>query len=71
MSTLSSIATPRPVPVKPAHGKASEVLTIVEHCEDHEILAIPNRGILLASLLSSALWVVLILAAREVWLYLR
>ena len=62
---------PRSVLVEAGNGKEGEVLSFAEHCDGHESLTIPNRGIVLAALLSSILWAALILAAREVWLLLR
>jgi hypothetical protein len=43
---------------------------------DHQLkvqdtLTIPSRGIFWGTLMSSCLWAVLILAAREVWLFLH
>ena len=37
----------------------------------HDTIAIPTRGILMGTLLSSCLWAVLIVGGRALWLYLR
>ncbi len=37
----------------------------------HDSLSVPNRGMLWGGLLSGFLWVVVILLARELWLFLR
>ncbi len=37
----------------------------------HDTIAIPTRGILMGTLLSSFLWAVLIVGGRALWLYLR
>jgi hypothetical protein len=66
---ILSGATPDLVEARPAIR--AEVKSFPEHCSDHESLTIPNRGILFGSLLSGVLWAVLILVAREVWLYLH
>ena len=71
MSELINSAHPRLVLVKPWRGEKAEASSCIRQCNDHESLAIPNRGIILAALLSSALWAALILAARGAWLLLR
>jgi len=37
----------------------------------HDTIAIPTRGILMGTLLSSCLWAALIVGGRALWLYLR
>ena len=71
MSTLINTARPRLVIVKPWQGREGDASSITAHCDDHESLTIPNRGILFGSLLSGVIWAVLILVVREVWLYLH
>jgi len=71
MSRLINTARSRPVLVKPWHGDEDRASTFVSHCDDHESLTIPNRGVVFGSLLSGVIWAVLILVAREVWLFLH
>jgi hypothetical protein len=40
-------------------------------CEDYESLTVPIRGVALAVLVSSLLWVAVIFAGRALWLLLR
>jgi hypothetical protein len=39
--------------------------------DDFESLSIPNRGIVVAALVSAFLWAGIILGCRELWLLLR
>ena len=71
MSGLMNTARPRLVLVKPWHEREGDASSITAHCDDHESLTIPNRGIIFGSLLSGVIWAVLILVVREVWLYLH
>ena len=71
MSELINTASPRLVLVKPWRGNEAGPSSFTSNCDDHESLTIPNRGIVLAALLSSVLWATLILAAREAWLLLH
>jgi hypothetical protein len=71
MSRLINPARPRLVLVKPGYGREADASSFTGQCDDHESLTIPNRGIVLGSLLSGVLWAVLILAAHEVWMFLH
>jgi hypothetical protein len=71
MSSPITIAGPRPILVKVWYGKVAEVSSFAEQRDAHESMSVPNRGIVLAMLLSSVLWAALILAGREVWLLLH
>ena len=71
MARLITMACSRPVPVEAGIGKGVQVLPFAEHCDNQERLKIPNRGIVLAALLSSILWMALILVGHEVWMLVR
>ena len=66
-------AARRPVALRPvalrldARGQAS----LQQPWKIHDTIAIPTRGILMGTLLSSCLWAALIVAGRALWLYLR
>ena len=45
--------------------------SLQQPCKIHDTIAIPTRGILMGTLLSSCLWAALIVGGRALWLYLR
>ena len=65
MPKLIVIASPRPVLASAGNRNNAQLLSFAEQAEGHKSLTFPNRGIVLAALLSSLLWAALFLAARE------
>ena len=67
MSNLLTMHASRSVLFQTAQAEQAETI----QNDNHENFTFPNRGIVLATLISAILWAALFLAAREIWLLLR
>ena len=70
-SATASHSALHSAPVSAPPRSEAKLLYFPAEEQAQESLSISNRGIVLGGLLSSALWAALILAARELWLFLR
>jgi hypothetical protein len=60
-----------PVFFEAGSEKERRLLHFPDEREDRALITNPNRGIVLATFLSSFFWAALILAARGIWLLMR
>jgi hypothetical protein len=65
------LALPGLIPFDGKNGEEPHASSSPTLCEDFESLSIPIRGVVLAVLVSSLLWAIVILAGRGLWLLLR
>jgi hypothetical protein len=62
----------RPVALRPVALRLdARQASLKQPWKIHDTIAIPTRGILMGTLLSSFLWAALIVGGRALWLYLR
>ena len=71
MPATGSAFAPHSAPTNPLHPRQAKLLCFPSVRLTKDGPAISNRGLVLGGILSSALWLALILAARELWLLLR
>jgi hypothetical protein len=65
-------AARRPVALRPVALRLdARQASLQQPWRIHDTIAIPTRGILMGTLLSSCLWAALIVGGRALWLYLR
>ena len=70
MSAFISAPASDFAPARFQQGRKAKVLSFPAPPAVEASLSVPHRGILLGGLVSGALWVALLLAARALWIFL-